>query len=243
MQVLILGGSSDIGLAVSRIFAKNEKTNIYLASRNISLLEKKADDLRLRYNVNAIALEFDVTNYSSHINFYNKLEPKPDIVVCTFGYMGDQNSSQEDFQQVIKIIESNYLGGMSILNIVANDFEKRKSGTIICISSVAGERGRKSNYIYGSSKSALSTYMEGLRHRLFEHGVRVITVLPGFVNTKMTENIELNQMLTAEVDEVASDIFDAYKKRKNKIYTKWFWKYIMFIVRNIPERIFLKTNL
>lgn len=85
--------------------------------------------------------------------------------------------------------------------------------------------------------------MEGLRHRLFKHGVRVITVLPGFVNTKMTEHMELSQMLTAEVDEVASDIFNAYNKGKNTIYTKWFWKYIMFIVKNIPERIFLKTNL
>lgn len=243
MQVLVLGGSSDIGLAVARKFAKEEGANICLASRDLELLEKKVKDLRFRYGVEAEALPFDAVKYESHAEFYKKLDPKPDVVVVAFGCLGDQETAQGDFAQARGIIEVNYVGAVSILEIIADDFEKRKVGTIIAISSVAGERGRKSNYIYGSSKGALSLYLEGLRHRLFKSGVHVITVLPGFVKTKMTKGLDLPSKLVAEVEDVATDVLTSMKKGKNKVYTRWFWKYIMFIIKNIPERYFLKTNL
>ena len=243
MQVLILGGNSDIGLAVARKLAKEKGANVYLASRDLDRLEKKAKDLQLRYNVSAKVLPFDAIDFESHPEFYNALNPKPDVVVVAFGILGDQESAQANFSHAKRIIEVNYLGAVSILEVIAEDFEKRKSGTIVAISSVAGERGRKSNYIYGSTKGALSVYLEGLRHRLFKSGVQVVTVLPGFVKTKMTEGLDLPQKLVAGVDDVAEDILSSIKKGKSKIYSKWFWRYIMLVIKNIPERVFLKTNL
>lgn len=243
MQILVLGGSSDIGLAVARKFAQEQGANVYLASRDIELLEKKAKDLSLRCGVKVDAFSFDVVDFNSHGKFYEKLDPKPDIVVAAFGYLGEQEKAQKEFDHARQVLEANFLGAVSILEVVADDFEKRKTGTIIGISSVAGERGRKSNYVYGSAKGGFSIYLDGLRHRLFKQGVRVISVLPGFVNTKMTEGMDLPGALTAEVDEVASDIFQAFEKGKNKIHTKWFWKYIMIIIKHIPEKIFLKTEL
>ena len=140
-------------------------------------------------------------------------------------------------------MDTNYTGLVSILNIVANDFEKNKNGFIVGISSVAGDRGRKSNFIYGSAKAAFATYLSGLRNRLFNLNVHVLTVKPGFVETKMTEGLNLPVKLTAKTEEVANDIFKAQQKGKNVIYTKWFWRYIMLIIKNIPEFYFKKMSI
>ena len=116
-------------------------------------------------------------------------------------------------------------------------------GFIVGISSVAGERGRQSNYIYGAAKGALSVYLSGLRNRLHKDGVRVITVLPGFIRTKMTEHLDLPENLMAEPAEVAEDIYTAYKKGKEIIYTKWLWRWIMAIIKAIPETVFKRLKL
>ena len=129
------------------------------------------------------------------------------------------------------------------MNIIANDFEQRRSGTIIGISSVAGDRGRQSNYLYGSAKAALTTYLSGLRNRLARSNVHVVTVKPGFVRTKMTSGLALPGPLTAKPERVAADIFDAYQKRGDQLYTLWPWRYLMFIIRNIPEPVFKRLRL
>lgn len=243
MQLLILGANSEVAEAVARKFAQREKANLSLASRNLELLEKQARDLEIRCQVKATALLFDAVDYVSHEAFYRSLEPKPDGVLLAFGYLGDQPKAQEDFQEARRIIEANFLGAVSILEIVAQDFARRGHGFIVGISSVAGERGRQSNYLYGAAKGALTIYLSGLRNRLHKHGVRVITVLPGFIRTKMTEHLDLPEKLLAEPDEAAEDIYAAYKKGKEVIYTRWLWRWIMAIIKAIPETIFKRLKL
>ena len=132
---------------------------------------------------------------------------------------------------------------MSIFNIIAADFEQRKSGFICGISSVAGDRGRKANFIYGAAKAALTTYLSGLRNNLYSSGVHVLTIKPGFVATKMTEGMDLPEKLTASPEQVANAIFKAQKSKKNVVYTIWIWRWVMLIIRNIPEWQFKKMSI
>lgn len=243
MHLLILGANSDVAYAVAQKFAQKEKAYLFLASRNLELLEKMAQDLQIRYQVGATTLYFDATSYESHANFYESLQPKPDGVVLAFGYLGDQSKAQEDFGEAKEIIEINFLGAVSILEVIARDFERRGHGFIIGISSVAGERGRQSNYLYGAAKGALTVYLSGLRNRLNKKRIRVITVLPGFVQTKMTEHLELSEKLLAQPEEVARDIYQAYQKGKDIIYTKRLWRWIIAIIKLLPEKLFKRLNL
>jgi len=243
MHLLILGANSDTAHAVAGKFAQNEGAHLYLASRDLKILGKKAGDLEIRYRVKAEPRFFDATDYASHGAFYRGLNPPPDGVVLAFGYLGDQQRAQEDFEEAKKIIDTNFLGAMSILEIVAADFSRRGHGFIIAISSVAGERGRQSNYIYGAAKGALSIYLGGLRQRLSPKGVRVLTVLPGFIRTKMTEHLDLPARLMATPEEAAQDVYQAYRQGKEIIYTKWFWKWIMLIIKALPEKIFKRAKL
>jgi hypothetical protein len=129
------------------------------------------------------------------------------------------------------------------LNIIANDFEQRRSGVIIGVSSVAGDRGRGSNYMYGSAKAGFTAYLSGLRNRLAKSNVHVITVKPGFVRTRMTEGLPLPGPVTAKPEQVARDVFKAYRGRRNEVYTLWMWRYIMLVIKLIPEAIFKRLNL
>jgi short-subunit dehydrogenase len=240
--VLILGANSDIAIAIAREYAKNGY-NLYLASRNVSNLEKIAKDIEIRNKIRVKIFKFDVLDFDNHENFYNSLPKKPIGVISAIGYLGEQKKAEKDFKESKKIIDTNYTGIVNILNIIANDFEKRKKGFIIGISSVAGDRGRKSNYIYGSAKSAFTTYLSGLRNRLFNSNVHVLTVKPGFVATKMTKNLELPKNLTALPEEVAKDIFRAQQNGKDILYTKWIWKWIMCVIIHIPEKIFKRLSI
>jgi decaprenylphospho-beta-D-erythro-pentofuranosid-2-ulose 2-reductase len=240
--LLILGARSDIARAVSHKFAQNG-LNIYLAARNHQGLERDLKDIEIRYNVKAQAVEFDALDYKSHQAFYDGLQEKPLGVICSVGYLGDQRKAELDFDEADKITRTNYSGCVSILGIIANDFEKRQEGFIVGITSVAGDRGRQSNYYYGSAKAAFSVYLSGLRNRLSKSNVQVITVKPGFVDTKMTEGMGLPPLLTAEPEEVAETIYKSWNNRKDVVYTKWFWRWIMLVIRNIPERIFKKMKL
>lgn len=240
--VLIVGAKSDIAKAVAREYARNGY-NIYLAGRGIEELAPFAKDLMVRSNAKVQSLELDILDYASHQSFYDDLKEKPLGVVVAVGYLGEQEKAQTDFEEAKKIMDTNYTGVVSILNIVANDFETRHSGFIVGISSVAGDRGRKSNYIYGSAKSALSAYLSGLRNRLYASQVEVLSVKPGFVATAMTEGMDLPQKLTAQPEEVAEDIYKAQQAKKNIIYTKSLWRWIMLIIRNIPEWQFKKMSI
>jgi len=240
--ILILGAKSDIAKAIARTYAKHGY-NIYLAARNNHELNTFAQDLSLRSNQDITLVELDILDYKSHKKFYNNLREKPVGVISAIGYLGNQKEAESNFNETHLIIDTNYTGVISLFEIIAHDFEKRKSGFIVGISSVAGDRGRKSNYIYGSAKAAFSTYLSGLRNRLYETNIHVMTVKPGFVATKMTENIDLPKILTGQPEEIANDIYTSQQAKKNILYTKWIWRWIMLIIRNIPEFQFKKMSI
>ncbi|NQZ11185.1 MAG: SDR family oxidoreductase, partial [Algicola sp.] len=209
--VLIIGAKSDIAKSLARKYS-DCGYDIYLAARNCSELDEFAKDLSLRSQKAAKCVELDILDFDAHQGFYDALPEKPLGVISAVGYLGDQDKSQSDFAEAKKTIDTNYTGVVSLLNIVADDFEQRKSGFIIGISSVAGDRGRKANYLYGSAKAALSAYLSGLRNRLCKQNVHVMTVKPGFVDTKMTEDMDLPEKLTAQPDDVAAAIYKGQQK-------------------------------
>lgn len=232
--ILIVGAKSDIAKATAREYAK-QGYDLYLAARNTNDLEAFAKDITVRTQQTVKTIKLDILDYPNHQHFYNGFEEKPVGVITAVGYLGDQEKAQSNFDEAKRIMDTNYTGVISLLNIIANDFEQRKSGFIVGISSVAGDRGRKSNYIYGSAKAAFTAYLSGLRNRLHDAQVQVLTVKPGFVATKMTEGMDLPEKLTARPEAVAKDIYSAQQTGKNVIYTKWIWRYIMFIIKMIPE--------
>lgn len=157
--------------------------------------------------------------------------------------MGDQEKAQSDFAESRKIIESNYLGAVSVLNIIADDYELSGQGVIVGVSSVAGDRGRQSNYIYGSAKAGFTAYLSGLRNRLAKKNVHVMTLKPGFIKTKMVAGLKTPAPLTALPDKLASYVYKAIGKKRNVVYYLPLWRYIMTIIVVIPESIFKKLKL
>lgn len=241
-HVLILGAASDMARALAHQYA-SQGYGLTLAARNSTRLGDLVSDLQIRYQVTAEAVEFEALDFVGHAAFYASLTPKPNVVICVFGYLGEQITAQSDFTEAERIIQTNYTGAVSILNIIANDFEQRRAGTIIGISSVAGDRGRQSNYIYGSAKAGLTAYLSGLRNRLTKANVQVITVKPGFVRTKMTQALKLPKPLTAAPSQVARAVFSAQRQGQDIVYVLSVWRLVMFIIRHIPEFIFKKLKL
>jgi short-subunit dehydrogenase len=239
--LLVLGATSDIARATASVFGQNG-WSLELAGRDKEATEKIANDLRIRLNAEVNCRVFDILS-DNHESFWQSLENKPDAVLCAIGAMGDQVEAQSNWGLAEKILRSNFFGLLPFLDIVANYFENKGEGIIVGISSVAGDRGRASNYYYGSAKAAFTSYLSGLRNRLAKKGVRVVTVKPGYVNTRMTEGLNLPKRLVAQPERVALDIWKAVNKKRDVIYSLWAWKWIMFIIKSIPERIFKKLNL
>ena len=241
-NVLILGASSDIAMAIAHVFAK-EGYDIQLAARNTDGLASDACDIELRYHVAVYQHEFDALEILSHETFVENLKVLPDIAVCAVGYMGEQAENERDTKAASLVMRSNYEGPANILAILANYFEARGAGCIVGISSVAGERGRATNYVYGSAKAGFTTFLSGMRNRLAKKGVQVVTILPGFVATKMTEGSDLPPRLTAQPEQVAASVLRAVKMKQQVVYVKPIWRLIMMIIRCIPERVFMVTKI
>lgn len=239
-HLLILGAKSDVGRALAEVFGKNGY-GITLAGRGE--LNREARDLEIRTGAQIHQASFNALDYASHGAFFSQLTMRPSVVVTVFGYLGDHDKAEVDFEEAQRIIDSNFTGAVSILNVVAQEFKEKKSGVIVGISSVAGDRGRQSNYIYGASKAAFTAYLSGLRNRLYPYQVHVLTVLPGFIKTRMTAGMKLPPFITAEPMDVAKVIYKKVEAKSNRVYVLWMWKYIMFIIRNIPESIFKRLKL
>lgn len=230
--------------AVAEELAAQGKS-LFLAGRDLEDLEHTAADVRIRFGVQAHIGYFDAVDTTSHSEFVTSVLEKVEElagVVLAFGTMTDQKEAEQDFHAAEAMITSNFTGTVSILTHLANYFEKRRSGVIVGISSVAGDRGRQSNYIYGASKGAVSLFLQGLRNRLFQAGVQVITVKPGFVDTAMTYGMKLPPIV-APPKTVARDICKAIQKKADVVYTPFFWRYIMLIIRLIPEFVFKRLKL
>ena len=244
-SVLILGATSAIASALAREFAVR-KFDLVLGGRDVEELSALAADLSLRYGVQAGTLPFDALDTETHAStlrsFLSEAGNALEGVVVCVGYLGDQAKGQSDWEEARRILETNFTGCVSALNILANHFELRREGFICALSSVAGDRGRQSNYLYGAAKAGLNAFLEGLRNRLFHANVKVITVKPGFVDTSMTYG-RPGLFLVASPERVARGVFSAIARGKDVVYVPWYWRFIMLIVRSIPETIFMRMRM
>ncbi len=242
-NVLILGATSAIARGTATAFAARGD-NLYLASRDLEELKRIAADLQIRYGVKVAYSLFDAAATDTHTAFFagvlNEVQELTGVVVA-FGLLGGQQAARE-FGLAEKIIASNFTGAVSILSICANYFEPLKRGFIIGITSVAGDRGRQSNYVYGAAKGAFSLYLQGLRNRLFASGVRVITIKPGFVDTAMTFGLP-GLFLVASPQTIGKQIVKTLSKAADIVYLPGFWRYIMLIIKHIPEPIFKRLKM
>jgi short-subunit dehydrogenase len=236
--ILILGARSDIGRAIARHYAQNGCA-IMLAARQVNSLEADRTDLEVRYRIPVSLAEFDVN--SDPDRFFAALEPKPRTVVMVVGLLGLQTAAESDDALSVKIMQANYLGPARFLLAAARVMEPR-GGCIIGVSSVAGDRGRRSNFVYGSAKAGLTAFLSGLRSRLIGK-VHVITIKPGFVATKMTAGMKLPPILTAQPDEVAKAVFEAQAKGRDIVYVLPIWRLIMLIIRLFPEKVFKRLSI
>lgn len=231
-----------MGLAIAHAFAR-EGHPVQLAARAPDRLEEVRADIALRHGVEVTTHGFDALDLASHEPFLDGLPALPGIAVCAVGLMGEQSENERDLARAAEVMRSNFEGPASIFAALANRFESRGSGTLVGISSVAGDRGRATNYVYGAAKAGFTAFLSGLRNRLASKGVHVVTVLPGFVNTAMTEGMDLPGPLTAEPEEVGAAVLKAVRKQRNVIYVRPVWRLVMAIIRNIPEPIFKKLSI
>nr|WP_157287308.1 SDR family oxidoreductase [Bradyrhizobium yuanmingense] len=238
---MVLGGSSDIGRATARTFAK-AGYDVALAGRDVAALEPDAADLRARYNVEVGVHTFDVLDTASFEGFVAGLPALPDVVISIVGLLGVQESAQSDLAQATAIMRSNYEGPALILGLFAEKFLGRGSGTLVGVSSVAGDRGRASNYVYGSAKAGFSAFLSGLRARASRGGVHVVTVKPGFVRTRMTEGMKLIGPLTVEAPVVGAAILRAVESKTDIVYVSGKWRLVMLIIKTLPEAVFKKLK-
>ena len=236
--VLILGALSDIGVAIGRAYAGTGRKLVLLA-RDGEKLEREAEHLRLRYSAIVETREFDVLY--SHRELLEELMPFPTTVISVVGLMGDHETSATDELAAYLVFRSNFNAPALFLQACAN--KMAAGGVIVGISSVAGERGRASNYFYGAAKAGFTAFLSGLRGRMEVRGVQVITVKPGFVKTRMLAGMKTPAPLTAGPEEVANAILAAEGKHKDVIYVRPVWRLVMTIIKSIPEGKFKKLKL
>jgi len=243
-RVLILGATSGIAMAVGRMLAA-QGASLYLAARNADRLAVVAADLRLRGAHYVAEGVIDLDNTAQHpalLADVIKQLGAIDLVLLAHGVLGDQLECEQHYDAAEAVLRTNLLSAVSLLTLLANYFVRIQSGTLAVITSVAGDRGRKSNYVYGTSKGALNIFLDGLRNRIDREGVHVLTIRPGFVATAMTAHLPQGPLF-ASPQVVAAGILAAIEKRKDVVYLPWFWAPIMCIIRAIPNRIFKKLNL
>lgn len=240
--VFIIGATSDIGMAIAEKYA-GEGYDLLLGARNTGRLVPLQSDLQIRFGIRCNLLELDLQQTTKLAGQWEALKRKPGISICVAGFMQDNDEVLRDTAASLQTIESNFTGPVLLLNRIALDYMEKRSGVIVGFSSVAGLRGRQSNFMYGSAKAGFIAYLSGLRNKLYHHQVHVLTVLPGFVYTKMTAHLKLPGLLTATPAQVASAVYKGITKKKNVVYVKWFWKWIMYIIRLIPEFLFKTKNL
>lgn len=244
MNILIIGATSAIAQAVAREYAM-QGHRLYLISRNEDQLSIMESDLKIRGATVDVEI-FDVNNVSAHTSVINKayeVLKNIDIALIAYGSLPDQKTLEKNVNDTLAVCNTNAISVVSLLTLLANHFENQKSGTIAVITSVAGDRGRQSNYVYGACKGMISIFLSGLRNRLFASNVNVLDIKPGFVDTPMTAHIKKGGPLWATPERVAKDIVRAIAKKKAVLYTPFFWKYIMLIIKNVPECIFKKGKL
>ncbi|MDH1008779.1 SDR family oxidoreductase [Pseudomonas nicosulfuronedens] len=244
-NILIIGATSAIATACARIWAA-EQARFVLVARNSQKLDQVAADLSSRGASEVKTSTLDMNDFAAHETMlaeaFGQLG-RVDVCLIAHGTLPDQAACEQDTETALKEFSSNGLSVIALLTPLANRMEAQRTGTIAVISSVAGDRGRPSNYLYGTAKAAVTTFCEGLRARLYKVGVHVLTIKPGFVDTPMTQGLPLPQALVAKPEQVGMAITRAVDKRKDSIYVPFFWAGIMLIIRSIPGVVFKRMSL
>ena len=244
-RIAIFGATSDIATAFMRCEAQ-AGARLFLVGRDRAMLEAAADDLKVR---GAGAVAVHVADFSDPAALTSAAEAAwaafagLDVALTAYGTLVDQALAARDPAVAERAYVVNFVSPCLLCGILANRFEAQRAGTIAVVTSVAGDRGRKSNYVYGAAKGGLQTFLTGLRHRLHAADVQVLDVRPGFVATKMTAHLPRGGPLWAEPDRVAADIAHAIERKRAVLYTPWFWRCIMAVIRALPRAVFHRTPL
>jgi decaprenylphospho-beta-D-erythro-pentofuranosid-2-ulose 2-reductase len=244
-RVLIVGATSAIAHAVARRYAA-QGARLTLLGRRPDALEAAAADLRVRGAAEVVTEPYDAESSELPGALVQRAWARWqgfDVALLAHGVLPDQATAQESVQETLRSFDINGRSVIALLTDLAPRFEAQRSGVIGVISSPAGDRGRASNYVYGAAKAAVTNFCSGLRHRLFACGVRVVTILPGFVDTPMTAALPKTGPLWAQPEQVAADIQNALERRNGALYTPWFWRWMMLIVMHLPQAIFLRSKL
>jgi hypothetical protein len=244
-KVLIIGATSAIAAACARLWAE-QGAEFFLVGRNREKLEQTAADLTARGAIAVTRHCMDATDFAAHpamLDSCLSAMQQIDIALIAHGTLPDQKACEQDAGVALQEFANNGTSVIALLTLLANQFEIQRCGTLAVISSVAGDRGRPSNYLYGTAKAAVSTFCEGLRARLFKAGVHVITIKPGFVDTPMTQGLPLPAALLATPEQVARRIVKGIERKTDTLYTPGFWALIMLIIRSIPQPVFKRLNL
>ncbi|MEM7471924.1 MAG: SDR family NAD(P)-dependent oxidoreductase [Pseudomonadota bacterium] len=239
---IILGATSSMAKAFARAVA-DQGDRVFLAGRDMTDLAATASDCRFRGAALAEDLHFDARDSAGFSAIVNRVTREDGIInVAVFvGSMPTQDAIDADPTLIQGVVVDSHTGPATFLQMIAPEIEARGGGTVVGVGSVAGDRGRIGNYVYGSAKAGFHTYLSGLRNRLTRSGGHVVTVKPGFVDTAMTWGIE-GMFLVAPPEKVARDILRAVEKKTDVLYTPFFWRIIMGITKTIPERIFKKMS-
>jgi short-subunit dehydrogenase len=244
VNYVIIGATSAIAKATARIWAKPD-ASFYLVARDEKALQRNRDDLLARgagaVEIHAVDL-VDLDGHEALVAAICESVGSIDVVLIAHGTLPDQAACQTSCPAMLSALAANGLSHVMLMTILANVLERQGSGTLAVITSVAGDRGRQSNYIYGSAKSMVSTFLAGLRNRLQSKSVHVLDIRPGFVDTPMTAHLAKGP-LWASPEKVAAGIVRAVSRRQNVVYLPGFWCLIMLIIRNIPEVVFKRLQL
>jgi decaprenylphospho-beta-D-erythro-pentofuranosid-2-ulose 2-reductase len=243
-RILIMGATSAIAEAAGRQFARRGDS-LFLVARNAQRLQAVVDDLRVRgaHMVHGYVLDAaDIDGYPALLEAAVAKMDGIDAALIAHGTLSDQTACQSSISLLLHDFTTNALSFMALCTYLANHFEIQRHGVIAVISSVAGDRGRRSNYVYGSAKAAVTAFASGLRQRLYSKGVRVVTIKPGFVSTPMTAPFKKGA-LWASPQTVAASIVRAIDRGSPVVYTPWFWRPIMSVIKALPEFIFRRLTL
>lgn len=241
-RILVLGATSGIAEATCRLWAARGD-RLFLVARNAERLNVVAADMRTRgagYVDTAVADLDDAAKHTELLAHAVNSLAGLDVAFVAVGVLGDASEAERDFAEANRILQTNFVTVVSLLTWLGNYCAQRHQGTLAVLSSVAGDRGRKSNYVYGSSKAGLTAFVAGLRNRIDREGVRVITIKPGPIKTAMTAGMKGS---FADVDEVAVTLVKVIDKGVDVVYVPGKWRIIMAVIRSIPEAIFKKLNL
>lgn len=244
-RVLVLGGTSSIARALGRELAEADH-DVTLAGRDLPELDRVASDLAIRYEVKADTLAFEAAQPQVHRSalqaFLDDLDEPLGGAVWCIGYLGDQTRARHDWDEAQRVLDVNLTAALSSMGVLADALEEQGEGFLCAISSPAGERGRSSNYTYGAAKAGLTAYLQGLRQRLAKSGVQVTTIVPGFVDTRMTFGRD-DMFLVASPERVAGSMVQAIEDGRDVVYVPWFWRPVLFGLRNVPSPLFKRLPL